>query len=57
MKDEVRMTIRLPKDIHNRLKAIQEKKPHMSLNALMVEAIYKAEKIQADKAPAMAGKE
>ncbi len=34
-----RITVRIPSPIYIRLKEIQAKKPHMSLNALIVEAI------------------
>ena len=41
MKDIEKITLRIPERIHSRLVAYQRQKPHMSLNALIVEAISK----------------
>ena len=40
-----RLSVRIPKDVYKRLKKMQAQKPHLSLNALIVEAIsYSLEK-------------
>jgi len=41
VKDIEKITLRIPERIHSRLVAYQRQKPHMSLNALIVEAISK----------------
>lgn len=42
MKDNmVRKTVRIPVDIHDRLKHLHLKSPHISLNAFIVEALQK----------------
>ncbi len=45
-----RITVRIPNQIYKRLKEIQKEKPHMSLNALIVEAI--SESLEQEKVPA-----
>jgi len=41
VKDIEKITLRMPERIHQRLVAYQRQKPHMSLNAIIVEAISK----------------
>lgn len=36
---EVRLTLRVPKHVYEKLLKLKEEKPHMSMNALIVEAI------------------
>jgi hypothetical protein len=36
---EKRLTLRIPKVIYRRLEAVQRSRPHLSMNALIVEAI------------------
>jgi predicted HicB family RNase H-like nuclease len=36
---ERRLTLRIPKSIYRRLEAAQKTRPHLSMNALIVEAI------------------
>lgn len=38
---EKRLTLRIPKVIYRRLEAVQRIRPHLSMNALIVEAISK----------------
>jgi len=37
----VRKTVRIPVDIHDRLKKLHQQSPHISLNAFIVEALRK----------------
>ena len=41
-----RITVRIPGHIYKKLKEIQTQKPHMSLNALIVEAISKSLQVE-----------
>ncbi len=41
-----RITVRIPGHIYKKLKEIQVEKPHMSLNALIVEAISKSLQVE-----------
>ena len=44
MKDMVRLTVRIPRDLHVRLGKEVKEKPHLSQNAVIVEAIERGMK-------------
>lgn len=41
-----RLTLRLPEYLYNKLKKVKEQNPHLSLNALIVEALKKVNEEQ-----------
>lgn len=47
-----RITLRIPEEVYVKLKKLQKERPHMSLNALIVEAII--EQVRAGNGPSAA---
>lgn len=38
----VRLTVRLPRDLHNKMRKYKKSRPHISFNTLIVESLYQA---------------
>lgn len=47
----MRMTVRLPKGVYEELQRVKEENPHLSLNALIVEAVNKGLRENKEKQP------
>jgi predicted HicB family RNase H-like nuclease len=50
--DMERITLRIPEEVYVKLKQLQKDRPHMSLNALIVEAII--EQVRSGNGPSAA---